>query len=66
MSVKTTPADPPSVAPGNEPSSRTCTRCGGAGEVEHCQYGVGIYDVRCPGPNDAYDCDGGVIWTAAS
>lgn len=65
MSVKTTPAEP-SAAPSDQPTSRTCTRCGGAGEVEHFQYGVGIYDVRCPGPNDEYNCDGGRIWTVAS
>lgn len=52
----TTDADP--TDPG-EPA--ICIRCQGLGVLEVCSYAVGTHEVRCPGPDDNYSCDGGFI-----
>jgi hypothetical protein len=54
----TTPVAAPATDPG-EPA--ICIRCQGIGTIEVCTFGVGLHEVRCPGVDDAYDCDGGFI-----
>lgn len=46
------------VTPTAPPEPRACTRCNGAGTIEQCTFGIGLHEVRCPGENDTYDCDG--------
>lgn len=56
-----TPQAPAPATAGDLPDPKVCERCHGAGTVEHCIFGAGVIDVRCPGVDDDGSCDDGLV-----
>jgi hypothetical protein len=62
MPLTPTPTKPAARAGATDPGGPAiCIRCQGAGTVETVTFGVGTHEVRCPGVDGDYSCDGGFV-----